>query len=538
MIENFKTRFSEGLEETLNIGKIISEGDLTNEETLRLERMKQAWNFYEGYHWEGIDDLDSPQTTLNYCRTFVNKFVAFEFGKGFSIKAPSYLDNKPITNNDKKIDQNKDLNNDGVITDEENNSPDTLVEKTTQEYLDEVWDNNNREERCVEIGQTKSITGDAWVQVKYEEPEDMYDPFGEYTDKGRIRLIVIPSQFVFPRFNQHDKDRLESMLIMYPIQVEHETGILLRRTALKTVMYKEYWTKDKITVYEDKEIIDTMDNPYGIIPFVQIKNFLIAGRTYGQGDLDDVIPLNMELNFKNSDCSEILDYHAAPVTMVFGAQIGSLEKGANKVWGGLPKDAKVNNLELQGDLGASTNYINSIKTAMCEIGSVPESVLGGANAISNTSGVALQYMNLPLIERTRIKRLGTSKGLQMVNKMILFISLEEGLIKRPEGVSMRDFLANEVILPDTLPKDELMELQKIQQEMNMGLECRHGAMERTGKSDIEDKLNEIDSERAEHPELFGGTPKVNNINSGMTNGQTAIEQVRVETTGQNGGGGV
>lgn len=38
---------------------------------------------------------------------------------------------------------------------------------------------------------------------------------------------------------------------------------------------------------------------------------------------------------------------------------------------------------------------------MCEIGGVPETVLGGAQAISNTSGVALQYINLPLIEKTR-----------------------------------------------------------------------------------------------------------------------------------------
>ena len=74
-------------------------------------------------------------------------------------------------------------------------------------------------------------------------------------------------------------------------------------------------------------------------------------------------------------------------------------------------------------------------------------------------------------------------------------------------------------------------------------------MERIGKEDINQKLAEIDKEREEHPELFnpmlqqmwyqnqmqGQAPQ---INSGMTNGQTPIEQVRTEITGQNGGGTV
>lgn len=549
-MDTFKHRYNAGLEESLNIGGLVSEGDLTNLEVLRLEKIKEAWNFYEGYHWEGIDDLDSPQVTFNYCRPFVNKFVSFEFGKGFSIKTPMALDGKGVTVGDTKIDTTvRDQNGDGVIDpDELENKPEKIVEKTVNDFLNAVWNSNKRDELCVEIGQTKSITGEAWMKVSFESPEDLDDPFEEYPD-GKIRLTVLPTQYVFPTFNPHDKDKLDSILIMYPIEKRVNTGILFRRSSLTTVIYKELWTRDKIIVYEDKEEIDKMDNPYGIIPFVQIKNFPIAGRTYGMGDLEDIIPLNVELNTKRSDISEIIDYHSAPITCVFGAKIGNLEKGANKVWGGLPKDAKVANLELQGDLGASSNYTDSLKTAMCEIGGVPETVLGGANAISNTSGVALQYMNLPLIEKTRIKRQCTKTSLETVNKMILHIALLEGLIEKPDNISKKDFLYNEVTLPDTLPKDELLELQKLESEMKLGLECRHGAMERIGKEDINQKLAEIDKEREEHPELFnpmlqqmwyqnqmqGQAPQ---INSGMTNGQTPIEQVRTEITGQNGGGTV
>lgn len=542
MIENFKHRYSDSFEDTLNIGQIISEGNLTNEETLFLKNVKNAWNFYEGYHWEGIDDLDSPQVTFNYCRPFVNKFVSFEFGKSFVIRAPVELEKVGVTIGDPKVEIDYDKNKDGELSLEEINSDAFVVsEKSVGDFLCEVWDDNNRDTLITELGQTKSVTGEAWVKVRYESAEELEDPFEEYPN-GRIRLSVVPTQFVFPRFNDHDKDKLESLLIMYPIRTIEETGLLFRRAVETTVVYKELWTSTEIVVYEGKNEIDRMDNPYGFIPFVQIKNFPIAGRTRGQGDLDDVIPLNIELNTKKSDVSEVIDYHSAPITLVYGAKIGNLEKGANKVWGGLPKDAKVENLNLQGDLTASSNYIADTKTAMCEIAGIPENVLGGANGISNTSGVAFQYVNLPLIERTRVKRNCSRNGLQRVNKMILFIALKEGLIKKPENISMKDFVRNTVEISDSLPKDELMELQKIQQEMSLGLECRHGAMERTGKEDIQKKLAEIDKERVEHPELFNPMlqatwyqNRMGQTNAGgMMNGETPVETVRKEMTGQNG----
>lgn len=548
-IVNFRHRsVNDGIEDALSIGQVMKEGDLTNEEIVFLKKIQEAWDFYEGYHWEGIDDLDHPQVTFNYCRPFVNKFVAFEFGKGFNIKTPVEIEEEEVTVDDPIIDTDPDLNGDGEVTPKEATEEEKVIrEKTQAEYLNEVWDNNKREILITELGQTKSITGEAWVKVQFQAQGEYRDPFVKFPN-GRIKLSVIPTQFVFPRYNDHDKDVLESLLIMYPITADRETGLLMRRKVRTKVLYREYWTADEIVVYVDGKEDDRMENPYGVIPFVQIKNFPVAGKERGQNDLDDIIPLNVEYNTKKSDVSEVIDYHSAPITLVYGAKIGNLEKGANKVWGGLPKDAKVENLGLQGDLTASANYMAECKTSMCEIGGIPETVLGGAAAVSNTSGVALQYINLPLIERTRVKRICTCSGLVQVNEMILFISLSEGLITKPEEISMRDFLSNEVELPDTLPKDQLLELQQIQQELTLGLECRHGAMERLGKDNIRKKIDEIDKERAEHPELFNPmlqTTWYQNMTNpsgqsptnagGMMNSQTPGEQKRIEMTGQNGG---
>lgn len=93
----------------------------------------------------------------------------------------------------------------------------------------------------------------------------------------------------------------------------------------------------------------------------------------------------------------------------------------------------------------------------------------------------------------------------------------------------------EVSLPDTLPKDTLLELQQIQQELSAGLESREGALKRMGREDIENKLKEIDAERANNPSLFGITPTQEQpqINSGFLNSQTPQEQENIEKNGAN-----
>jgi len=498
----------------MNTSLIGIQGELDNRQVERLRRIKQAWNFYEGYHWEDMPEQDTPELTVNYCRAFVDKFVSFELGKAFSISTHKNMEGKKITS-------------DG---------------RTIFEYLEDVWEDNSQYLFVTEMGQMKSITGEAWIQVRYFDTTEIDDPFNEYPE-GRIKLLLMPTSVVFPEYDPHQKGVLTKVTIMYTYEKMVKTG-LLGRTRKEQTLFKQIWTKDECVTYDGKSEPIVVPNRYGTIPFIQIKNLPIAGRNEGRGDLEDIIPLNTEYNMKESNVSEIIDYHAAPVTIVYGAKIGNLEKGANKMWGGLSKDAKVENLELKSDLGASTNYINTLKLSMCEVGGIPETVLGGAQAISNTSGVALQYINMPLIEKTRIKVSCTEDGLERLNKLILLISMFEGLITKPADVETRDFFWNEVNIPDTLPKDTLLELQQIQQEMKMGLESRKNAMTRLGKENIETLIEEIDEDMKKHPHIYGINPMMGanqnppdpQLNSGMTNGQTPIEQVRTEITGSNGGG--
>ena len=168
-MQNFQRKFNNGINAYFAFGQLFDSGNLTEEETVRLEKMKTAWDFYEGYHWEGVDDLDSPQVTFNYCKPFVNKYVSFELGKGFTIKMPP---------TDSEI-TDADINNDGEII-----PPEEISERKSKnvalDFLNDVWRTNNKGTFCIELGQTKSVSGEAWVKVEYESQKDIDDIFDEF----------------------------------------------------------------------------------------------------------------------------------------------------------------------------------------------------------------------------------------------------------------------------------------------------------------------------------------------------------------------
>lgn len=464
----------------------------------RLARLFNNWRFYLGYHWDGIPKVGSPQITSNYCRALINKLVAFEIGKGFRMQASEASYGIPINSNGEDVFQ----------------------------FLSNMWDINHRQSLLNDIGITKSVTGEAWLTCNYKGVGEFEDPYNEFPN-GKLDMVLLPTMSIFPEYSPYDRHDLIKLTLAY----EYTTnGAFDRR--LTTKVYKQTWDKEKCIIEDGEKPVVTLENIYGIIPFVCIKNIQIAGLSDGVSDIDDLKMLNAEYNMKTSNVSEILDYHAAPTTVVYGAKLQNLARGANKMWGGLSKDARIENLELKGDLQAAYNYLGTVKQGMCDVANVPYGALSGDMAISNTSGVALSILNAPLIEKTRLKRPFTEEGLEDFNSLVLLCALKHGIIKEPDGLTGRDFFKTQIQIPDTLPKDELLELQQIQILMSLGLMSRLEAADKLGLEDFAQIANNIAIDSAANPQFYG--LEAPTMNSGFTNGQTTNETVRTEEQGQNG----
>ena len=449
-------------------------------EQRRLNEISEYWDFYLGDQWRVVREEGESLITFNYSKAIVDKSVSFLFGKGFRIQ------------------------------------PHKEVAQELKPLLDEVWEYNKKDILGVEIGQMGAITGDCFIKVSWEDPEVddngmLYEE--EYPD-GKVRINVLPTSSVFPVYSSHDKDKMVSCTIQYAIL---EMGIDGKPVAR---MYKEVVTRDTISYYIDNELVEEIPNILREINIVQIKNIPLAGESRGQSDLKSIIPLQKELNAKVTDVSDIINYHSAPITIIQGAKSKNLEKGAKKVWGGLPKDAKVYNLELNSDLNASNNFISTIKTAIHELSNTPEDSLGGKSAVSNTTGVALQIKYAPLLEKTWLKRQTYGGGIKDVCRLVIKLLRVKG--SDEERKLLNDLMATSegikkvfditVTFPDPLPKDEMVQLQIIAQKMNLGLEEPEGALIELGyEGDIQEKLEKIREYQKEQQNLMFDLAGAENI---------------------------
>ena len=433
----------------------------------RLNRYSLNWAMYLGHHWSYRREIGESQMVYNYYRAFTDYIVNFCFSRGVSFRSPQ------------------------------------ATEAIVPDILKRVWEiDNDKHGTLWEMGQQGGVSGDCFVKVAYEEAFE--DSIGR-PHPGKVRILPLNSSFCFPEFHPHDRSRLIRFKLKYRFW-----GTSIEGTR-QVYTYTEILTDERIEEYINDELIDSRPNPIGVVPIIHIPNVRVSGSPWGLSDCHDLIVLNRNYNEVATDIADIVNYHAAPVTVIIGAKASALEKGPKKVWGGLPKDARVENLEGGGaGLHGALEYLKVVKTAMHEMVGVPETALGQVQPISNTSGVALAIQYQPLMNRYHQKIVQYSEGLRRINELVLLtLAFKEpevfaynpdvnGPIKNGQLplLDISDSLTYESVVhfPPPLPLDKLITLQEIQTKMAMNLESREGALRQLGEEFPDEKLEEIRAE--------------------------------------------
>ena len=433
----------------------------------RLNRYSLNWAMYLGHHASYRRQAGEPSIVLNYYRAITDFIINFTFSKGVQFRTAKA--------------------NEAIIP----------------ALLERVWEiDNNKATVLWEIGQQGGVSGDCFIKVAYEE--GYQDSVGGI-HPGRVRVLPLNSSFAFPEFHPHDRERLIRFKLKYRFW-----GTSLEGTR-QVYTYTEILTEDMIEEYINDELIDSRPNPLGVIPIIHIPNVRVSGSPWGLSDCNEIININRNYNEIATDIADIVNYHAAPVTIITGAKINQLEKGANKVWGGLPKDAKVSNLEVGGSgLKGAMEFMDRLKKAMHEMTGVPETALGQAQAISNTSGVALSIQFQPLMNRYHQKIVQYAHGIERVNELILrTLALKEpetltidpntSTPPKPDQLVQLDPADPETYrtychFPPPLPLDKLIVLNEVQSLLSLGLQSKEGALRDLGEEFPESKLQEIRQE--------------------------------------------
>jgi hypothetical protein len=450
---------------------------------------------YLGHHTSFRRQAGEPSIVLNYYRAFTDFIINFTFSKGMQFRSVK------------------------------------ATEAIVPALLERVWAVDNDKSTVLwEIGQQGGVSGDCFIKVAYEE--GYADPAGGI-HPGRVRVLPLNSSFAFPEFHPHDRERLIRFKLKYRFW-----GTSLEGTR-QVYTYTEILTEDTIEEYINDEMIDSRPNPLGVIPVIHIANVRVSGSPWGLSDCNEMISINRVYNETATDIADIINYHSAPVTVIIGAKASQLEKGANKVWGGLPKDARVENLEGGGQgLKGAMDFMAQLKKAMHEMVGVPESALGQAMPVSNTSGVALSIMFQPLMNRYHQKIVQYAHGLERVNALIL----RTLALKEPETFTLNldvettpkleqlvqldpddpETYRTYVHFPPPLPLDKLIVLNEVQSLLSLGLQSKEGALRELGEEFPEAKLQEIRKELIDDAIADGALRLV----------QTEVEQEIASMTGQ------
>ncbi len=462
-----------GLSAVLTFGRNIDDltttaQNLLAENQARLARYTLYWRMYHGQHWDWERDKNEPFFTINLIRKFVDKHTGFLFKKGFKVVIPDDEATEANEQDDREF---------------------------IRLMLETAWDRNKRDLWGIEAAQMGGVTGDLWVRVSWETEDPLEPPYP--------RADILPSRYVFPDFGgPHgvDRKRVNSILVIFPRyrDEDFDNGLNVAR-AKKLELYGERWFADHVEILESGKDPVIKPNPLGEIPIVHIPNHPVAGEYYGKSDVADADRLQKEFNEKATDVSDAVNYHGSPVTVVYGAKLSTLERGANRMWG-LPVDAKVENLKLDGDLDTSLEFLKLIKEWLHEISGVPEAAIAPKQT-SGESAVALAMHFMPMTDVRDVKVLTYGLGLRLINRLFMKYAFLMDPVFRAKFKKLPDSTKyrNNIKFGDPLPRDETRELEKSAKRLDMRISSRRREMEKDGLSQAE--IKKVNKEIEEDMEM-------------------------------------
>lgn len=175
-------------------------------------------------------------------------------------------------------------------------------DKQASEILNAILDKSNAETMLWEIALDREIFGGAAIKI--------YPDLAEYP---HIKWTRIPRESFFPIWNPFKVDDLLEVYIKIPMSNE-QAKILYNIDSKKEIVYRvEHWTKKEYENHVDGKRIGDLSgqNPWGVVPFVYAPR-LRSGNWFGDSMVEDLIPVQDELNMRIGDVGDAINYNAHP----------------------------------------------------------------------------------------------------------------------------------------------------------------------------------------------------------------------------------
>lgn len=294
---------------------------------------------------------------------------------------------------------------------------------------------------CVEA----SVKGDALL---------VFDVSGKDSDfTAKVRLI--PAEDYVIETSPHDENEIELVRIEYKY-VDGGGAEKWHREEISADGFFRYegearrgrpvWMGGAASIFgapdetpKEWRLISAKKNRLGFIPAVQIKNRRRTGRVFGESDLDDLLTIFDDINWKLSQRSRNISRTMNAILLNINGRIvgGGAKEG--EILSVIGDGARVEYLANGADMSEIGAHLNDLRRALAEISGVslldPEK-LSGLGAIS---GFALSVLYEPLVALAERKRRTVGGAMEKLLAMILSAARHAGALPKTDGDSRVQF---------------------------------------------------------------------------------------------------
>lgn len=379
----------------------------------RLEKFRRNWEIYYGKGPKPLKTsygIADDNLRMNFGRIFVDKGVAFLFGKdvGFEL---------------------------------------TEGEQTAEEdYLEEVWQANKKMSFLQKLATSGGVCGTAFVKI--------------YWKPGmQPRLIVCDPETVSVTLAEDDIDKVVAYKIRYP-SMDPATK---KPIAIQQLIEQDGagWMITDQRGSVDGGLMRTIGEqkwPYPFAPISYCQNMIAPHEFWGMSDIeDDLVEAIDKENFTVSNILKILRFHAHPKTWGRGVGKADIRINADDLILLPGENSTLQNLEMQSDLASSIQMHKELKQFVHELARVPEIATGKMDSVGQLSGVALEILYQPLIEKTEAKRVTYGEMIVELNRRLLAL-----------GGYGEDNIT-ELRWQELLPKDQAQQAQSALSKKQLGV---------------------------------------------------------------------
>lgn len=344
----------------------------------RLTAFRKRWEVYYGEGKKplkpGNDGYDDS-IRQNYARMMVDKGVAFLFGKelGFDLT-------------------------EGEVTPEE-------------VYLKEFWQVNRKMSTLQKLATNGGVCGTAFIKIQW-------NPAMQYP-----RTIVVDPETVTVTLAEDDIEAVQSYEIKYPSLNDKGEPIGVRQIIERDGLYWNIIDQRGDIRSGTWYTINEQRWGYEFAPMLHCQNLISANEFWGMSDIeDDLIEVIDKSNFVLASILKTLRFHAFPKSFITGvSNTQDLEFGADKTLL-LPTGAEYKTLEMRSDLTSSITMHREMKELIHELSRIPQIATGKLEGIGQLSGVALEILYQPLIEKTEAKRITYGEMIIELNRRVLALA--------------------------------------------------------------------------------------------------------------------